>query len=430
MRTHLDLNTDSRRGALHRTARIACVGLLALLLTGNALAAGQSSARSMAMGGAYLSLASGVDAARYNPANLGLSKYRQTGLEVIGFGVNVSNNSISLGDYNRYTGAILTDADKRELLDKIPSDGLNLVADVEASAFSLSKGSLVLSVTGVGVADVNLSKDIVELLFNGNTFSHEIELTGSYSDAVAYVQTGLSYGRQIANIGQRRLAVGATVKYLRGLAVEELTELEGSLNTLETGFTGDGRMVARTATGGSGFALDLGGTLEFSRNYTVGLCIRNFLSNISWSNDTEEHGYLFSFDTMTVDNMEDDYVVSEDYTEDIAGFSTKLPATMTIGVANVTGDLLWAVDWQQGFRVGAGSTTKPRLAAGLEWNKFSLLPLRTGFATGGNKGSTFSFGSGLRLAGFRLDVAAQTGSSLSPYSTRGLNFALATGFVF
>jgi hypothetical protein len=283
----------------------------------------------------------------------------------------------------------------------------------------------VLSVTGVGVADVNLSKDIVELLFNGNTFGQEIELTGSYSDAVAYVQTGLSYGRQIANIGQRRLAVGATVKYLRGLAVEELTELEGSLNTLETGFTGDGRMVARTATGGSGFALDLGGTLEFSRNYTVGLCIRNFLSNISWSNDTEEHGYLFSFDTMTVDNMEDDYVVSEDYTEDIAGFSTKLPATMTIGVANVTGDLLWAVDWQQGFRVGAGSTTKPRLAAGLEWNKFSLLPLRTGFATGGNKGSTFSFGSGLRLAGFRLDVAAQTGSSLSPYSTRGLNFALA-----
>jgi len=412
------------------TRRAAWVGLIVLIAAAQTLAGGQSSARSMAMGGAYLSLASGVDAARYNPANLGLAGYRQTRLEVVGLGVNVSNNAISLSDYNRYTGAILTDADKRELLDKIPSDGLNLIAEVEASALSLSKGPFVLSVTGVGVADVNLSKDIVELVFNGNSFNQEIELTGSYSDAVAYVQTGLSYGRQIAVIGKRKLAAGATIKYVRGIAVEELSELEGGLNTLETGFTGEGRMIARTATGGSGFALDIGAALELNRDYTVGLAIKNFLSNVSWNNDTEEHGYLFSFDTMTVDNMEDDYVVSEDYTKEIGGFSTKLPATMTVGLANVTGKLLWAVDWQQGFHTGSGASTRPRLAAGLEWRKIGFLPLRTGFALGGNRGSTFSFGSGLHLSAFRLDVAAQTGSSLSPYSTRGVNFALATGLVF
>lgn len=408
----------------------ACLGLLTLMLTGSVLAGGQSSARSMAMSGAYMSLASGVDAARYNPANLGFQEYRQTGLELVALGVNISNNSISLGDYNRYTGAILTDADKRELLDKVPDDGLNLIADVEASAFSLSYNSFVFSVTGVGVADVNLSKDIIELVFNGNTFGQEIDLTGSYSDAVAYVATGLSYGRQIANIGNRRLAVGGTVKYIKGLAVEELTELEGSITTLETGFVGDGHMVARTATGGSGYAIDIGGALELNRDYTVGLSIRNFLSNISWSDNAEEQGYLFSFDTMTVDNMGDDYVVSENYTNDIAGFSTKLPATMTVGIANVSGELLWAVDWQQGFHVGNGTTTKPRLAAGVEWNKLSVLPLRGGLAVGGNRGTAFSMGSGLHLGAFRIDFAVQTGSSFSPYSTRGLNFALASGIYF
>lgn len=418
------------RGRSSILRRAACCGAILLMLTGSVMASGQSSARSMAMSGAYMSLASGVDAARYNPANLGFQKYRQTGLELVGLGVNISNNSISLGDYNRYTGAVLTDADKNEILDKVPSEGLNLIADVEASVFSLSYNSFVFSVTGVGVADVNLSKDIIELVFNGNTFGQEIELTGSYSDAVAYVATGLSYGRQIANIGSRRLAVGVTAKYIKGIGVEELTELEGSFNTLETGFVGSGRMVARTATGGSGFALDIGGALELNHDYTVGLSIKNFLSNISWSGNAEEHGYMFSFDTMTVDNMGDDYVVSENYTNDIAGFSTKLPATMTVGIANVSGQLLWAVDWQQGFHVGNGSSTKPRLAAGVEWNKLSVLPLRAGFAVGGNRGTAFSVGSGLHLGAFRMDFAAQTGSSFSPYSTRGLNFALTTGLNF
>ncbi len=423
-------NESPHRERSNMFYRAACFGMILLMLTGQVLASGQSSARSMAMGGAYMSLASGVDAARFTPATLGFQEYRQTSLALVGMGVNISNNSISLGDYNRYTGAILTDADKREVLDKVPSTGLNLIADVEASAFSLSYNSFVFSVTGVGVADINLSKDIIELVFNGNTFGQEIDLTGSYSDAVAYVATGVSYGRQIANIGDRRLAVGGTAKYIKGLAVEELIELEGSFNTLETGFAGDGHMVARTATGGSGYAIDIGGALELNRNYTVGLSIRNFLSNISWSGSAEEHGYLFSFDTMTVDNMDDDYVVSEDYTNEIGDFSTKLPATMTVGIANVLGQLLWAVDWQQGFHTGNGASTKPRLAAGVEWNKLCILPLRAGVAVGGNRGTAFSVGSGLHLGAFQIDFAAQTGSSFSPYSTRGLNFALATGLYF
>ncbi|MDH4034241.1 MAG: DUF5723 family protein, partial [candidate division Zixibacteria bacterium] len=269
MRITTTTNESPHRKRMFYSA--ACLGVTLLLLAGSALAGGQSSARSMAMSGAYMSLASGVDAARYNPANLGFQEYRQTGLELVGVGVNIANNSISLGDYNRYTGAILTDADKREILDKVPDEGLNLIADVEASAFSLSYNSFVFSVTGVGVADVNLSKDIIELVFNGNTFGKEIELTGSYSDAVAYVATGLSYGRQVAKIGHRRLAVGGTFKYIKGLAVEEISELEGGVTTLETGFSGDGRMIARTATGGSGYAVDIGGALELNRDYTVGL---------------------------------------------------------------------------------------------------------------------------------------------------------------
>ena len=410
---------------------IPVIAALLLLLSASAcLAGGSSSARSMAMSGAYMSLAKGVDAARYNPANLGLSDHRQSGLQLVGLGVNIKNNSLSLDDYNRYTGAFLSESDKADILGKIPSEGLTLTADVEASAMSVSRGSMAFSVTGIGVADVNLSRDVLDLILNGNYYGQEIRLTGSYSDATAYIQTAFSFGKTLYSLGSRELAVGASVKYLHGLATEQVVELDGIVATLETGFDGEGHITAQTATGGSGYGLDLGASLKISDDYTVGACIRNFVSSLSWSNDTEEHGYTFSFDTMTVDNMEDDYVVSEDYSNDIDWFSTNLPSVVNVGFANTSGRLLWAVEWEQGFRRAAGSSSKPRLAVGAEYEVISLVALRTGFATGGRKGTGFSFGSGFDLAVVQIDIAATTGSSLSPYSTRGLNFAASMGVRF
>lgn len=389
-----------------------------------------SSARSMAMGGAFTGLATGVQAAKYNPANLGLSGYQRTGFELVGLGASIVNNSFTLGDYNQYTGAFLTDGDKSDILGKIPSEGLKLKADMEASMLSISKGAVVLSFDGIGAADINLNKDLVDLVLNGNSLTDTIEITGSYSEAVGYLAFGLSYGRPVYSAGTRQLAVGGTIRYLRGLAVEEVVELEGLFATSLTGFSGSGKMVARTATGGTGYAVDVGAALKLNDSYTVGLRFKNLLGSIKWNRGAEEHGYIFNFDTMTIDNMADDYVVSDDYTKDIGSFSTSMPTTMNVGLAKHSGRLLWAVDWQQGFRRRAGSSTRPRLSAGLEWSLLRQIPLRAGLGSGGSKNTTFSFGSGLNLGGFYLDYAFLTGTSLSTNSSKGATFAVSTGLSF
>ncbi len=413
-----------------RTAFAAAVALVScIMLAQSALGGGHSSARSMAMSGAYTALAQGVDAVHNNPANLGLRERRQTGLELVGVGVHVNNNALTLDDYNNYTGALLTSSDKEYILGKIPAEGLELSAEVEATAMSLSLGSTVFSITGVGAVEVNMNKDILDLVLNGNTMGQEISMTGTHSDAVGYVQSGLSYGWSVYSKGDRQVSLGATGKYIKGLAVEQIVELGGGFRTLATGFEGEGHMIAQTATGGSGYGLDFGVAMQYNKDYTVGLSFRNLLSSISWSQDTEEHGYNFSFDTMTVDNMEDDYIVSDDYTKPIGGFSTNLPTVMTLGVANTTGNLVWAVDWEQGFRRAAGASTKPRIKAGAEYHGF-LVPLRAGCALGGSLGNGFSIGSGLHLGAFHLDFAAVTGLSLSPGSSRGLNLAVSTGLEF
>jgi hypothetical protein len=411
------------------TVRLLLTTTLALLViaSGTILAGTESSARSAAMGGAFTGLASGVDAGKYNPANLGLTDYQITAVEIAGLGVNINNNAFTLDDYNKYTGAFLTDADKEYILGRIPAEGLLLKADVEASAASVAFGSMAFNVIGVGIADINLSRDIFELVLNGNTYADTIDVTGSYSDAYSYVSAGLSYGTPVYNAGTRQLAVGATFKYIRGIAVEEVVELEGMAATMATGFEGSGRLIARTASGGRGYGLDLGAALQLNRDYTVGARVENLLGSIRWDNKTEEHGYIFNFDTMTVDNMDEDYVTSDDYKRDIGSFSTSLPRVLTLGAAKTSGRLLLAVDWEQGLERKAGSSTTPLISLGAEYRLFSFMPLRAGFRTGGKRNTTVSFGSGFSYNPVHIDFAIATGNSLTGGSAKGANFALTLG---
>jgi len=404
--------------------------LVTITATASVAAGGQSSARSVAMAGAYSALAEGVDASRHNPANLGLNDYRRTGVELFGLGASIVNNAFTLGDYNKYTGALLTGSDKNDILSCIPDEGLKLSGKVEASVLSATYRNFGFVVTGVGAADVNLSRDIFELVLNGNAFADTIDVIGSYSEAVSYVSIGFSYGTPVYSAGTRQLALGAGVKYLRGIAIEEVTDLEGLISTEATGFEGEGRMTARTASGGTGYAFDVGASLKLNDSYTVGIAVTNILSHISWNKDAQEHGYLFAFDTMTIDNVDEDYVVSDEYSRPVESFSTALPAVMTVGVAKRSRSVNWAVDWEQGLSRGAGASTRPRLCLGAEWWPITAIPVRTGCSAGGGKSLAFSFGSGVRLASFYFDYALVSGTAFSGYSAKGLNLAISTGIQF
>jgi hypothetical protein len=411
--------------------KVTALTIFATLLAATAGATGLSSAAAVAMGGAHIGLARGVYAPRFNPANIGLSEYREAGLELAGAGAQIINNSFTLKEYNEYTGALLTEEDKSAILGKIPAEGLKISAEAEAATMTLSLSSFVLSITGSAATEVNLGKDALELFLRGNGLNESFSMEGMYSEAVAYASIGLSYGRAIYKSGTRQLAVGATFKYIKGLAYEKVIELTGGVITLATGFEGEGTMTAQTATGGNGLGVDIGAALKINDDYTAGITFANLLNTISWNNKTEEHYYHFEFDTLTIDNMNNDsIVVSDDYSRDIPGFSSTLPVVMKIGIANTSGKLIWAIDWAQGFKLAAGSSSKPRLSAGVEYRPFDCLPLRTGYSLGGGKGSSISFGTGVDLDLFYLDLAATNHSSLNFSSTKGLHFAISTGFRF
>ena len=400
------------------------------LVSSNAFGQGTSSARAVALGSAYTSLAKGVEAARFNPANLGIQSFRQTSLEFAGIGANINNNSFTLDDYNKYNGTFLTTSDKSDILDKIPNEGLKLSMEAEASAVGISSGSFAFTTSGVALADINLNKDIMNLILNGNTYADTISITGSYSEGYAYATAGISYGHALYTSGYRQLSVGATYKMVKGFGIEKVIELEGLAATFATGLEGNGSAIIHKSEGGSGYAVDFGTTLQLTQNYTVGATIKNFYSSITWDKNNEEIGYIFNFDTMTISNMGDDFVTSDDYTIPISEFTTTLPSTLNVGFAKTSGKTLWAFEWEQGFSSKTGVSTEPRLSAGIEFNQLGFIPVRLGYGTGGNKNSALSFGSGLYLSAFHLDFAVVTGNSFSGGSSKGANFAFTTGLYF
>jgi hypothetical protein len=407
------------------------VFLILLAMTASGHAHGVANARATAMAGAYTSLAQGYYCPSFNPANLGLAAYQKKGMQIFGFGLSVRNNSFSLDEYNKYTGARLNESDKQELLSKIPAEGLKVSGDAEINAIGVGWSNFVVSLSGMGAAEVNLGRTAMELLLNGNAFAETIDLSDVYGQGYGLAALNFSYGHRLYKNSDRQLSVGATFRFLKGYGYEEVTEANGHAVTLATGFEGAGNLVIRSATGGTGYAIDLGTTLQINRDYTVGATFFNFLSGIKWTGETEEHRYTFAFDTLTAVNMDEDSLfTSTDTTVAIGSFSSSLPAVIKVGLAKTRGSLLWAVDWEQGFRKAAGSSTTPRISTGAEYRLLDFLPIRAGFGLGGKQGTTFAGGFGIQASIFHVDIAAANYNAVIGSSGKGINFAVNGGIRF
>jgi hypothetical protein len=408
------------------------VGMVTILMMPvSANASGLANARAAGMAGAYTSLAKGYYCPAFNPANLGLTAYQMRGIQLFGVGLSINNNSLTLDDYNHYTGARLSEYEKRDLLSKIPAEGLKVSADGEATALAFGMGSLAISLSATGAAEINLGRTAVELLLNGNAIADTVSLDGIYGEGYGLASLNVAYGRPLYKSGDRQLAVGATVRLLKGLGFEQVTEANGQAVTLAAGIDGAGNLVARSAAGGSGYGLDIGATLQISRNYTAGITLFNSLSAIRWNDNTKEHRFTFYFDSLTAADMSDESIVATtDTTMEINPFTTHLPSTIKAGLARTTGSLLWAVDWEQGFKLGAGSSPRPRVSAGGQYHLFRFLPLRVGLAVGGKQGMTYAGGVGVEFALFHLDLAVANYNAIAGSAGKGLNVAVNSGFQF
>jgi hypothetical protein len=393
---------------------------------------GMSNPRSVAMGGAYTALARGVDAPAWNPANLALKSKKKYDFNLFSIGLGFHNNSFSKKHYDLYNGSYLTEQDKLDILAAIPGEGLRGNFDTEVQAFGMCFGNLALTASALGNSDFMLSKDIVDLMLNGNEIDRVYEIGNSDGESYGISSVALSLGFPFPMPLFKQFTLGVSAKYLRGLVYGKVVEANSTMTTDIDGVHGSGRLVVDHALGGNGMAFDFGAAAMLTSNWTLSVGVANAINSMKWSNETKRFTYAFNADSLSVERIEDTDIDSvyrdSDETVDIEPFSTKLPAQVRVGLARIGKRLTLAVNYEQGLKSGLGVSTTPRVAFGTELRLIGFLPLRGGIATGGSTGLSTSAGFALDFSVFSWDFAlASRGGT---FSGRGLTFAFGWGFRF
>jgi len=414
-------------------SRILITALAALLIasSGCVYASGWDNARSIAMAGSYTAVARGYEAIGINPANLALTEDRGNSLQFFGVGTMINNNAFSLSDYNRYNGAYLTDADKRDILSKIPDDGLRFRGNTAASALSFSIGQLAISTSVEASGSGELSKDIVELAFFGNKIGQTVDISSSDGEALAHLDLNVAYGRKVMSHPWGDISAGLNVKYMYGLAYFDVDDVQASAVTQTDGIDSDGSVTVRSAMGGSGFGLDVGAAATYLNSWVFSAGIRNLVSTISWSRDAEEKIYTYRVESLTAETADaDSTVVSDETTRDIGSFSTSLAPQLNFGAAHEIGKFLVASDLKFGLRDIAGVSTTPEISLGTECHYINFMPIRAGIGLGGINGTSLGLGAGLRFSAFSFDFAWASSGTMTPSMGKGASLAISSGLQF
>lgn len=389
----------------------------------------QGSVRAWGMACAYTAAARGIDAVDWNPANLALTDGRTLG--IASAAVDLSNNAFSLDRYNEISGATLTQTDKDRILADIPPGGLVLNADVRASALGFRSGPYALTVQGLAGGSGRLDRDFFELILLGNEVNQSISFADTEGEAYAVAGATFSAARPLWTGYRSRLSAGINVRYLYGIYELHVEEASGTLVTTMSEITGRAEAALVSASGGSGYGVDIGLALQAPRGWVLGLALDNLYSRMSWSGDPERHLWSASADSINLANEDlDEAITNSDTTVSIDPYASSLPRRLRLGASNQFGDILLAVDVTQGLESRAGVSTRTALSAGLEWRAWSWMYPRFGLGLGGASGSSAAVGLGLRLGPWRLDLALLNRGSLWPDDTKGLGLAAGSSLEF
>jgi hypothetical protein len=382
--------------------------------------------RTLGMGEAAIANTDPGDFGRDNPAALGLAADRGFRMNLFDVGFAFGNSAFSLDEYNTYNGATLTEQDKSDILAKF-EDGWVFRGEASGYGPVFAFGSGAVSVRGVGAGGGEIPDDVLHLLLEGNAIDEDIDFASAAGGGYAAVDAAFSFGRELNNLVPLpgKTSVGAKVHYLRGVHAADIIRSEGGIVTTPDSLYGSGELDVLTATGGTGYALDLGALHEMGP-WTFGARVNGLVGTMTWTEGTELSRFRADARTPDFFDSDDDteLFATSDTTLAADSFTTRLPMRVGAGavwrVAGFTlaGDLESTV---AGRQVGESPM---RLSVGAERYVAPVLGLRAGGMLGGLSGPSLTGGMSLKLAWWRLDLDAGTFGTLDPTSPKGLRFAI------
>jgi len=396
----------------------------------------QMTARGLGMGGAYTAVARGVHAADYNPANLGLPDNVKFSMTIISAEAGIWNNAFNKEMYDKYlvegadpeTNQIYWDEnDVENILDAIPNDGLNMFTNTSVKGFSFSAGRFAFSIRGTGNSFLSLDKTAFEIPLAGTKIGKTYSFNNTDGKGIGVGLVSFSWGQPMKVSFADHFAFGSTIHLIYGGGYAQTDYANFTIDNMVYGVNLNGDYKATYALGNLGWGLDVGAAAQMGKKWTLGASLSQLLGSIPWSKDMKVVEGFIKGDSINVENELDEEEDFDDDERDIAAFSTKLPVVLRVGCSYKEGDVLLAADYYQSFKESAWANTTPRISIGTEWQKVRWLPLRMGVILGGRMGFGTSFGLGLRLGSFVVDLGVMNQGFISPNNSKGMILAIGMG---
>ncbi|GBD92546.1 hypothetical protein BMS3Abin05_00118 [bacterium BMS3Abin05] len=399
-----------------------------------ASAQGLIQGRSLGMANAFTSIARGVYAPGWNPANLALDGNPGFDFNLVGVGIRVGNSTLSKHFYDLYNGKTLNEKDKSDILNRVPDNGLRFLMDTQLQALGVAYKSFAFTVSGFAGTNIAIDKDYLDIVLHGIDMNRKYSLGDNQGGSLSYSKIAFSAAHRFSVPFVDFVAVGVNAGYLVGIGVAEIRQMQAEFYNSYDGYA-DGKLLARYALLGRGFSLDLGVATVY-KNWNVGLAVSNMLGSIKWTGERKAHWESFrtlvNLNVFSVSQTSDgDSIVqrdSSDYTP--PPFSTRLPVEMRIGASRTWRSFLFAVDYHQGFANRPGVSPKPYLAVGGEWHGIGFLPLRFGLGLGGYYGISPAMGFGLHAGFFKFDLGWMFRGGLLPSYAKGVSLGMNLNFRF
>lgn len=427
------------------------IGIVLICFPLTLCATSVGTAKSLALGDAFITKASGFSAVNWNPANLGAS-YGPLSFNLFHTSINVSNNSFSLDYYNSLMGKYLNDDDKKDLLKRIPGDQLQLKTDlgVQLPLLSFSIGHFGLSTQMVTGVSAGLSKTLVEFVFEDIEFAN-YNFSDTDGEVVVFAETKIGYGQKLplAHVLPPTIPPiygGISLGYMLGIGYAKVTDVQSNFVNSMDGMELDNTVIMQTAgyntekeelsgIAGSGIRLDIGFFSHITESIDVGLAVKNLFASIKWDDNCEEHVIsVYSDSSFNAADLADDVdslIIDSDTTYTIGSITQKIPVELHLGGSyKVMTNLSLYADYVQGFKNSPLTSTKPKFSLGCEYYPIAWMPIRAGIGIGGEKPAHFSFGSGVEVKNFEFLLGIRSYGSPIPIHTRGVAIALQSNIMF
>jgi len=432
--------------------RIAFLWIIVLLFSESLRAAGErTNIRGIGMGRTFVASSQGLDAVGVNPANLPLEDRGTVEFSLLQFGFHVGSDLFNYDLYNKYFTGVpsdsgrvaryLSETDKQDILSRFNGGVARSMVDVEARLLGLSLrfpsvGTFAFTVSEQIGAYVDLPKDYAEFIFYGTLPGKVLDFSETSVKGSWTREYTLAFGTDIpARIPYlESLTGGIAVKMVKGYAYYEVERFNSTLATADNGvLTANIGFLSRLAGAdlfnngidgfpepvGQGFGVDLGVSGRLNSAISFGLSMTN-IGSIRWDKGVEE---IHADTVITIDDPLDpaqrDQVERSLTGERRVGeaFSTSLPTTLRLGVAlkvnelpvleTMPGELLLAMDYNQGLTETPTSSTRSRVSLGMEYRLVRWFPIRAGISVGGTDHLNCALGFGLNFGIFDLDVGSE-----------------------